>query len=305
MDKHHVLKSSESSFSEHTEELRRRLKVVFATLVAVLFVVAVFPGDTTLLSDPSSLFNGSFISHTILSKVLARITSDILPPGWKLIAAGGLGEALEIYFVAALAVAFALDIPIIAYETYRFIDPALKEKERNLLYPFITASSFLFVVGLLFGYFILARFLIFALSPFFSATQISFQVDAMSFYLVILLLILAGGISFTTPVFVFAAIRLGFVDAAFFSRNRVVIWVATLVITALFLTPDGGPLLDLVLFVPIIALLELAVFFGGRGSKPAKTGDAGGSAGTRRCPYCSAPLEVGVVFCTRCARSTR
>jgi sec-independent protein translocase protein TatC len=298
-----VLTSFLSSFSEHIDELRRRLKVVFGTLVALLVIVAAFPGDASLLSDPTSLFNGTFISHTILSRFLARIVEDILPTGWKLIAAGGLGEALEIYFVAALAVAFALAIPVIAYETYRFIDPALKENERSMLYPFITASSALFAVGLLFGYFVLAKFLIFALGPFFSATQLSFQVDGMSFYLVVFLLILAGGISFTTPVFVYAVIRLGFVDASFFSRNRVVIWFATLVVTALFLTPDGGPLLDLVLFVPIVSLLEVAVFLANRGSKPPKTDRDSGRAEDRNCSYCSAPLGVSAVFCPRCGRA--
>ncbi len=297
MDKQLFLTSPESSFSEHTDELRKRLKVVFGTLVALLLIVALVPGDASILSDPSSLFSTGIISHTLLSKFLARIVGDTLPTGWKLIAAGGLGEALEIYFVAALAVAFALDIPVVAYETYRFIDPALKEKERNLLYPFITASSVLFIVGLLFGYFVLAKFLIFALSPFFSATQISFQVDAMSFYLVVFLLILSGGASFTTPVFVFAAIRLGFVDAAFFSRNRVLIWFGTLVVTALFLTPDGGPLLDLVLFVPVITLLEVAVYFAGRGKPKPKTPTQ------PVCRNCGSPRVTGTPFCPTCGKA--
>ncbi len=276
---------------------------MFGVLVLLLAAMALFPGDATVFNNPGSLVSGTYISHTVVSTVLARIVQDVLPSGWKLIAAGGLGEALEIYFIAALGLALALEIPVIAYETYRFIDPAMKENERKLIYPFITSSSVLFLIGVLFGYFILAKFLVFALSPFFLATQISFQVDAMSFYLVVFLLILAGGASFTTPVFVYAAIKLGFVEAAFFSKNRVVIWFVVFVITALFITPDGGPLLDLILFVPIILLLELAVFFARRGSKLPSNRD-GGRAEMLRCAYCSTPMGAGAIFCKNCGKST-
>ncbi len=298
MDTQHVLKSSESSFSEHTEELRRRLKVVFATLVAVLFVVAVFPGDTTLLSDPSSLFNGSFISHTILSKLLARITGDILPAGWKLIAAGGLGEALEIYFVAALVMTLAICMPVVAYETYKFIDPALREEERKLLYPFVASTSLLFVVGLLFGYFVVAKFLVLALSPFFQATGTTFFIDAAAFYYVAFLVIGSSGVSFTLPVLVYSLIRLGILEADLFSRNRVVVWFMIWVVTGLVLTPDGGPLLDLVIFLPIVSLTEAAVWFGRRGVKTARPVSLKDG-----CKYCGARLPRGRLFCPNCGRS--
>jgi Sec-independent protein secretion pathway component TatC len=119
----------------------------------------------------------------------------------------------------------------------------------------------------------------------------------------VFLLILAGGISFTTPVFVYSVIRLGFVDASFFSKNRVVIWFGTLVITALFITPDGGPLLDLVLFVPIITLLEVAVFFAKRSSRSGATGRVSRGAKPGKCRYCSSLLGTGAIFCPKCGKS--
>ncbi len=68
------------------------------------------------------------------------------------------------------------------------------------------------------------------------------------------------GVSFTAPVFVYALIRLRVLEPEFFSKNRVIIWFAIWVVTGLFLTPDGGSLLDLVIFVPIVILVEAAVF---------------------------------------------
>ena len=193
-------------------------------------------------------------------------------------------------------------MPIIAYETYKFIDPALKEKERKLIYPFVTSTSILFIVGLLFGYFVLAKFLIIALSPFFVATQITFQVDAAAFYYVIFLIIGATGVSFTSPVFVYTLIRLRVVPASFFSQNRWIIWFIIWVVTGLFLTPDGGPLLDIVIFIPIVVMVELAVVLGRRsvgGDEPEEK-DARKEL---KCPHCGKALSQPMLFCEHCGRS--
>jgi sec-independent protein translocase protein TatC len=242
------------------------------------------------------------------------VVTDILPnpcpvlgvstPGcWRLIAASGIGEGMEIYFVAALILALALDMPVIAYETYKFIDPALKEKERAMIYPFVTSTSALFVVGLLFGYFILAKFLIIALSPFFVATQITFQVDAGAFYYVVFLIIGATGVSFTSPVFVYTTIRLRVVEADFFSRNRWIIWFLIWVVTGLFLTPDGGPLLDVVIFIPIVTLVEIAVVLGRRSTKGGEPNRNAEKEKELKCPHCGKVLSQPMLFCEHCGRS--
>jgi sec-independent protein translocase protein TatC len=192
-------------------------------------------------------------------------------------------------------------MPVMAYETYKFIDPALSPGERKFIYPFVASTSTLFVVGLLFGYFVLAKFLIIALAPFFVATGVSFQVDAAAFYYVVFLIIGATGVSFTSPVFVYTLIRLRVLEADFFSKNRVVIWFVIWVVTGLFLTPDGGPLLDVVIFIPIVAMVEIAVVLGrrsvrGQGPPPRpKTGIV--------CPNCGKSLPRPMLFCDKCGKS--
>ena len=227
--------------------------------------------------------------------------------GWTLLAAKGIGEPMEIYLVAALILSIAIDMPIIAYETYKFIGPALSKRERDLIYPFVTSASALFVVGLLFGYFILAKFLIIALSPFFISTQISFQVDAGAFYYIIFLIIGATGVSFTSPVFVYTLIRLRVVSADFFSKNRVIIWFVTWVVTGLFLTPDGGPLLDFVIFIPIIAMIEIAVALGRRSVKGKELSGTREEPQDRKrgitCPSCGHVMKTPMLFCEKCGRS--
>lgn len=301
-------------FSEHIDELRRRIKVVAITLLIVLLILVIFPANpASSVQNPVQYVNLSFLQNTVIASFLHRVVTDILPNPcpvgvnataspdcWRLIAATGIGEGMEIYFVAALLVALAVDMPIIAYETYKFVDPALNESEKKLIYPFVASTSLLFVAGLVFGYFVIAKFLIAALSPFLIATQITFQIDAAAFYYVVFLIIGATGVSFTSPVFVYSLIRLRVIDADFFSKNRVIIWFVIWLITGLFLTPDGGPLLDLVIFIPIVAMIEIAVALGRRSvrglpPRPRKGGIV--------CPSCGAVLPKPMLFCGNCGKS--
>lgn len=293
------------AFTEHLGELRTRLKRVFLVYVVVLLFLVMLPSNP--LEQARHLeqyFTLQFLANTVTASFLHRVQADILPAGWTLIAAKGIGEGMEVYFVAALILALVICMPVIAYETYKFVDPALKEEERGLLYPFVISTSALFAAGILFGYFVIARFLVLALSPFFQATGTQLSIDSAAFYYVIFLVIGSTGASFTIPVFVYALIRLGVLDADLFSRNRVVIWFLTWVVTGLFLSPDGGPLLDLVIFVPIILLLETAVRLGRRSVRKARPGMPA-RLGTPEpgCKYCGARLSPGKLFCPKCGRA--
>lgn len=293
------------TLGEHINELRSRLRVVAIVVLVVLIGVIFFPANPVYqFYHLDQYFNLQFLDHTIVAWFLRHVTADILPPNWSLIAAGGLGEGMEIYFITGVLLAFALCMPVIAYEVYKFVGPALKENERKLIYPFVAATSALFLIGILFGYFVLAHFLVIFLAPFFQAARISFVVDAAQFYYVMFLIIGVTGVSFTSPVFVYSLISLRIIDADFFSRNRVIIWFVIWIIAGLFLTPDGGPLLDMVLFVPLVALIETAVFFGRRQAR-GKGGALFGSSQKKPeklCPSCSANLVEGQPFCPKCGR---
>jgi sec-independent protein translocase protein TatC len=293
-------------FTEHLNELRARLKVVAYAFIIVLLAVVMFPANPAYqaqhLGDYVSL---QFLANTIIAWLLQHITGYVLPPNWTLLAATGLGEGMEIYFIAAILVTVLICMPIIAYEVYKFIDPALKPNEKQLVYPFVTATSVLFIIGVAFGYFVLAKFLVLALAPFLTAAKITYQIDAASFYYVIFLIIGSTGAAFTSPVFIYSLIRLRVLDASFFSRNRVTIWFVLWVITGLFLTPDGGPLLDFVLFIPIVLMVEAAVFFGRRGVKGDKPvqGAAKSVSDELACRNCGAKLNEGQQFCPNCGQS--
>jgi sec-independent protein translocase protein TatC len=296
----------------HLDELRSRLKVVFLTFLIVLIVLVFFPANPAYaVQNPNQYLSLVFLEHTVIATFLTNIKGYILPSNWTLIGATGIGEGMEIYFIAALLFAAVIDMPVIAYETYRFVDPALRANEKKMIYPFITAASGLFAVGILFGYFVLAKLLVVALSPFYVSAGISFQVDAAAFYYITLLIIGATGISFTAPVFIYTLISLRVLSADTFTKNRVIVWFILWVVTGLILTPDGGPLLDLVIFIPIVTMVEIAVWLGRRsvgGREPPVTRQPPPPpppAKTFRqvkCPSCGRIQTRPTLFCEFCGK---
>jgi sec-independent protein translocase protein TatC len=295
----------------HLDELRSRLKIVFLTFLVILIILVFFPANPAYaVQNPSQYLSLVFLEHTVIATFLTNIKGYILPSNWTLIGATGIGEGMEIYFIAALLFAAVIDMPVIAYETYRFVDPALKANEKKMIYPFITAASGLFVVGILFGYFVLAKLLVVALSPFYVSAGISFQVDAAAFYYITLLIIGATGISFTAPVFIYTLISLRVLSADTFTKNRVIVWFILWVVTGLILTPDGGPLLDLVIFIPIVTMVEIAVWLGRRsvsGKEPPTTQLPPPPPPAKafrqvKCPSCGRIQTRPTLFCEFCGK---
>jgi Sec-independent protein secretion pathway component TatC len=317
------------SLREHFSELKSRFKVAFTSFVVILAVLLVVP------ENPSALVTGGYNSfRPLIGFFIDSVDKQLLPPGWTLIASGGLSQPLEIYLVASVLFALVFNAPIFAYETIRFISPALNDREKELIYPFVGAVTGLFAFGVTFGYFFLAKFLLSALTPFFVTVHISPFVDAGSFYFTVFLTIAMSGFAFTIPAYVYTLIVFGVVKAESFRKNRIIIWAVTYIATAI-ITPDGGPLLDVILFLPIITLLEIAVFLGGRsrarslkrraqeeGNAPAQSSapppppsrgalpppapsraPAAPVTTQRVCFYCKNYLAPGVVFCPNCGRS--
>jgi len=284
------LSSDSLNIREHIDELKHRLKIAFLSYVGILAILLLAPAEPA----KAITFTGTYVPFVAF--FLARVKIDLLPAGWTLFA-NNLSEPLEVYLVASVVLAAVFNSPIFAYETMKFITPALTDREKGLLYPFVASASALFTIGILFGYFLLAKFLFIALAPFIQTAQATPLIDVANFYFVVFLTVGMSGVAFTTPIYVFMLIRFRILSPQTFRKNRVIIWVVVYIATAI-ITPDGGPVLDIVLFVPIIVLLELAVFLGARSIKNLEAPPE-----PDKCKYCGAKLG-GATFCPSCGRAS-
>lgn len=283
------LSSETLNIREHLSELKHRTKIAFLSFVGLLAIFMLAP------AQPSSVISLTGTYVPFVAFFLARVKLDLLPAGWTLIA-GPLSAPIEVYLIASATLAAVFNSPIVGYEVMKFVSPALTEREKGILYPFVVSSSTLFVVGALFGYFFLARFLFIAITPFFVTAQAAPFINVSDFYTIVFLTIAMSGFAFTTPVYVFVLIRFGILSPQTFRKNRVIIWLVVYIATAI-ITPDGGPILDLILFIPIIVMLEIAVWLGARSLRKLERTPAPG-----KCKYCGADLG-GATFCPNCGRS--
>lgn len=163
-------------------------------------------------------------------------------------------------FTLALRVALfggtILASPVIIYQVWRFIGPALTKRERRYVYPLSGVMALLFMAGVVLGYYTLPL----ALRVLFSfAGDLLQETVGVNFYFSFAMrFLLAFGISFQFPVFLFAAAALGLVSSRALREQRRWAVVFVLVAAAL-MTPGGDPLTLALLATPMYLLYELSI----------------------------------------------
>lgn len=165
-------------------------------------------------------------------------------------------EPFSLALRVALFAGTILASPVIIYQIWRFIGPALTKREKRYVYPLSGVIAVLFGAGVTLGYFTLPL----ALRVLFSfAGDLLQETVGVNFYFSFAMrFILAFGIAFQFPVFLFAAAALGLVSSQALRRQRR--WaVVFVVIAAALMTPGGDPLTLLLLSTPMYLLYELAI----------------------------------------------
>lgn len=187
-----------------------------------------------------------------------------------------VGEPFTTTLTVSLYFALIISLPVILYELFGFVLPALKPHERRAAVPLLTAVPLLFVVGVLFGYFIVlpaaVRFFVN-----FNSGQFNVLVQANQFYKFAATILLAMGLVFQVPVLILGATRLGLVTVGQLRRHRRYAIVACAAVAAFL---PGDVITLLLETVPLYLLYEASILlaaFVGRAKPPADY--AGGNGG--------------------------
>lgn len=146
--------------------------------------------------------------------------------------------------------------PVIFYQIWRFAAPALSPKEKRWAYPITFVFVFLFVSGVLVGYAALQRGLSFLLD--FGGEALVPVIGADFYIKFATRFILAFGIAFEFPVFLFAAAAVGAVNSKKLRANRRWALLIILVVAAI-ITPTGDPVTLTLLAAPLYLLYELTI----------------------------------------------
>ena len=213
---------------EHLDELRTRIVISLAAL-AVAFGLCFWQNERLL-----------------------EIANEPLPDGFEPITFGVSEPFMTTITISAYA-AIVIALPVLLYQAYAFVLPALTKQERRVIVPFLIMVPFLFVAGVVFAYFVVVP----AATQFllnFNADEFNTEVRARDYYSFFAITLGAVGILFQVPIGVLAVTRLGIVTPQQLAANR---RYAVLVIAVVaMLLPGTDPVTMLISMVPLILLFE-------------------------------------------------
>ncbi len=159
---------------------------------------------------------------------------------------------------SCLITAVALGFPYLLFEVWLFIKPALTDIERRSARGFIFYATFLFVLGMLFGYYIVVPLSINFLSNVSLSAEITNQITIDSYLSTIATLSLGCGIVFLLPILIFILSKLGIMTPEFMRASRRYAIVIILIIAAV-ITPSADVITMLTVSAPMFILYEISI----------------------------------------------
>ncbi|TAG12594.1 MAG: twin-arginine translocase subunit TatC [Sphingobacteriia bacterium] len=263
----------EMSFIDHLEELRVHIiKSVLAILIMAIgiFIYRNWIFDHIIVGP----INKNFISYRLLCEFShwAHMGESLcMPPVEVTMQSTTFGgqflSSITMAFVGGIILAF----PFIFWEFWKFVRPALKERELKNTRFIIFWVSFFFFTGAAFGYFLLGPFTFNFLAGFQLGTE-NMIITRPTFadYLDNLTNIILGcGLAFELPVLAFILTKIGIITPEFLRSTRKYAVVIILIVAA-FITPSPDWMSQLIVFVPLWLLYELSILVSARVAKQNK-----------------------------------
>lgn len=151
-----------------------------------------------------------------------------------------------------------LGFPFILWELWKFVRPALYEKERKMAKVFIGASSLLFFAGVLFGYYVIVPMSIHFFATFSVSDLIKNEFNLNSYIGMIRTAVLACGLFFELPIVIYFLSRMGLVTAEFLKKYRKYAIVIVLIVAAVVTPPDV--ISQIIVSIPMLIIYELSIY---------------------------------------------
>ena len=220
------------SLFDHLEELRMR---ILWSGAAILIVTAV----------------AFFFSDSLLKLLL-------LPSGGLQLRAFGLMDGFMIKWRIALYTGIVGAFPIWSYHVYRYVTPGLKDNERKAIFSPLIGAFILFILGTLFGYYLLWGMIRVLISLF--PSEVQFLPAADDYISFVIFFMLACGIAFQLPTVLIILVRLHILTADILRKQRRIAYFI-LFVFAEVITPVSDPIVaPLTVMVPLVILYEMSIF---------------------------------------------
>ena len=248
-----VREEGEMSFLQHLEVLRWHL-VRSVSAIFIVSIVAFFAKDflfDTLLLGPK---RGDFWTYQMACKYLDLLCFDEMP--FDLINISMSGQ-FSTHIVVSIIAGFVVAFPYVVFEIWRFVKPGLHSNERKYANGMVIYVSFLFILGVLFGYYFIAPLSVNFLGTYQVSETIRNQIDLNSYFSTVATLVLASGVVFELPILIYFLTKIGLVTPASLRQYRKHAVVGILILAAVITPPDVSS--QILVFIPLMLLYEISI----------------------------------------------
>jgi sec-independent protein translocase protein TatC len=251
------------SFLEHLEELRWHLvrsSVAVVAAAVIVFINKKFIFDNILFAPKYP----GFVTNRFFAWIAEKMNSPELQINTKPIEiinidlAGQFMTQINIAVVGGIIVS----IPYILWEFWSFIRPALYDKEKRYATGAVFYSSLLFLLGVLFGYYLIVPLTTHFFGSYKVSEEVVNQINLTSYISSVSTIVLGSGIVFELPIIIYFLSKIGIISSSFLAKYRRHAYVILLLLAAIITPPDIFSML--LVSGPLVLLYELGVILAKR-----------------------------------------
>ena len=224
----------EMSFFDHLEELRLRIGIAVFGIVIGCIIAGAFVDQ---------------LMNWVLLKPAASVNMELqnLRP---------FGQAF-LYFKVVIMAGLIISMPYTLYQLWKFIAPGLYEKERRWAGKITIYTSFCFLAGVAFAYWIMIPVML-SFTASFGSSLIKNSIDVTEYFSFITTTLLSAGLIFELPMIAYILSKIGIISPEMLRKYRRHSIVVILVLAAA-LTPSTDPVSQLVFAAPLWVLYEISI----------------------------------------------
>ena len=248
---------NEMSFLEHLEILRWHIiRSFLAVLVTglIAFLAKDFIFEFIIFGPKKS----NFPTYRFFCEISEILCIQELPFRVQSRTVSGQFSA---HIWTSITAGFILSFPYVLYELWRFIKPGLHDYEKKNARGFIFVASFLFFIGVLFGYYVVTPLSVNFLSNYTISKEVFNDFDLNSYIGLVRASVLASGLIFELPIIIYFLTKIGLVNPEILRKYRKFALVGVLVLAAVITPPDIAS--QIIVAIPIVVLYQISIYISG------------------------------------------
>ncbi|WP_178984771.1 twin-arginine translocase subunit TatC [Winogradskyella helgolandensis] len=249
----------EMSFLDHLEELRWHLVRAVVSVVIAATLAFIFKDFIVgIIMAPKHMDFPTYVALCEMSKFFGMDMSFCAKELPFVIEVRSVGGQFSAHIWTSIYAGLVIAFPYVLYQLWSFISPGLQTNERRNSRGFILIASFLFFLGVAFGYYVITPLSLNFLTNYTFAEEVSNAFDLSSYNSIVRSSSLAAGLVFELPIVIYFLTKIGLVTPQFLKKYRKYALVIVLILSAIITPPDIAS--QIIVAIPILILYQASIY---------------------------------------------